>query len=129
MNNNFASATKKIEDLTTLYTKMDALPNRGQWHFEPSYNNSDACAFVFSHTTSDASRRNTDLNMLASVLYHAGIHVSLAAVDGMPSNIIIAPKHADLARKLFARYQITASGAAKTNNVQLEQEWMRMRQK
>lgn len=39
MSNNFTAATKKIQDLMTLYNRLDSLPNRGQWRFEQTYGN------------------------------------------------------------------------------------------
>ena len=129
MTNNFKSATQKIQDLMTLYSQLDNAPNRGQWHFDSQYDNANVCAFVFSHTTTDISKRSETLNMLANILFRAGIKSSIIAKDGMMSDIVIAPEYTDLARKLFNKYQSNSRGESKSYNMMLEQEWLNQRHK
>ena len=129
MTNKYNSAKKKIQDIMTLYQQMDSLPNRTQWHFEPRYKDGNSCAFVFAHTTADVSKRYDDLKVFANVLDNAGIDYSFIARDGKIADVIIKPEHTDLARKMFARYQTGGHNTAKGNEVLLEQEWLRQRQK
>ena len=129
MANNFDSASKKIQDLMTLYTQLDSLPSRSRWRFEPKYDMRNTCAFVFAHQTGDASKRYEVLNELSRVLYKAGIKNSIQAREGIMADVIVEPEYAELARKMFARYQTNNPDASKVNNALLEQEWLRQRQK
>ncbi len=129
MNNKYTSGTQKIQDLITLYGTLDNLPNRNQWHFEPAYENDGTCAFVFAHSTADLNKRGETINMLANVLYRAGIKSSIRARNGVIADVVIAPEYADLARKMFARYQGNNKTAVRANDILLEQEWLRQRQK
>ena len=129
MANNFTAATKKIQDLMTLYAKLDGLPNRAQWHFDPKYQNGESCAFVFAHQNADSEKRYESLSALANVLSSAGIKASMIAQNGVIADVIIRPEYADLARKMFARYQSDNRGVAKNNIALLEQEWLRQCQK
>lgn len=129
MANNFDSASKKIQDLMTLYAQLDNLPSRSRWHFEPKYDMRNTCAFVFAHQTGDASKRYEVLNELSRVLYKAGIKNSIQAREGIMADVVVDPGHAELARKMFARYQSDNRGVAKNNIALLEQEWLRQCQK
>ena len=126
---NFKFAQQKIQDLMSLYDHLDTAPNRAQWHFEPNYKNGTACAFVFGHTNNNVSQRYESLNILSKILLQAGIKNALVAKDGLVSDIIIEPEHTDLARKMFARYQMNNRGITKTYDTALEQEWLRQRTK
>lgn len=129
MANRFDDANKKIQNLMTLYNQLDNLPNRGQWRFEPRYDIRDTCAFVFSHPSGDGAKRYDSLNELAGVLYKAGIKNAIQARDGVMADIVIAPEYAELARKMFARYQTNGNNISLSNTVLLEQEWLRQCQK
>lgn len=129
MSKSFTSATKNIQDLITLYDTLDSLPSRGQWRFVPNYDSRDTCAFVFSHPSRDASERYNSLNGLSGVLYKAGVKNAIQARDGIVTDVVIASEYANLARKLFARYQENGKNMAQTDELQLEQEWLRQRQK
>ncbi len=125
MKNNFNSANQKIQNLMTFYDKLDHLPNRNQWHFEPQYQDGISCAFVFSHTTTDVSKRWDDLNLLANVLSQGGIKAGIIARNGLVSDVIIKPEYTELARKIFAKYQIGEQNSGKISHTLLEQEWLR----
>lgn len=129
MASNFDAASKKIQDLMTLYAQLDNLPSRSRWHFEPKYDMRNTCAFVFSHQTADASHRYDSLNELSRLLYNAGIKNTIQARNGLVADVVIAPEYAELARKMFARYQTNKPDISKVNNTLLEQEWLRQRQK
>ncbi|MBQ8255781.1 MAG: hypothetical protein IJY99_02330 [Alphaproteobacteria bacterium] len=129
MANNFDTASKKIQDLMTLYAQLDNLPSRSRWHFEPKYDMYNTCAFIFAHQTSDASKRYEVLNELARVLHNAGIKNTIQAREGTMADVVVDPGHAELARKMFARYQTNKPDVSKVNNALLEQEWLRQRQK
>ena len=127
MTSAFSTANKRVQDLTTLYNSLDELPNRNQWYFEPKYNNNDQCAFVFLHTNTDASARYDSLNMLSNILAQAGIKNSLIAKNGIISDVVISPEYADLARKMFTRYQPNNNSATKKQDLPLEQDWLYQR--
>lgn len=129
MSDKFVSGTKKNQDLITLYSQLDNMLNRSQWHFESEYKDRNTCAFVFAHTTGDASVRYENLNALANILHHAGIKSSIIARDGLISDVVIAPEYTNLARKMFAKYQSGNRNIAKAYDAALEQEWLRQRQK
>lgn len=125
----FNSGSRKIQSLASLYSQLDSLPNRRQWWFEPNYKNYGTAAFMFSHSTIDGDKRSQDLNLLAAVLFHAGIKCNLRASDGIIQDVEIAPEYSDLARKLFARYQSNSNSPSHTTDLRLEQEWLAQRQK
>ena len=129
MGNQFTDATKKIQDWTAVYNRLDTLPNRKDWYFKPTYTNHDTCAFVFSHATADINARYSSINMLSNVLSQAGIKNSLVSRDGILSDILIAPEQADLARKIFAKYEAGHDNTSKKYDSHLGQEWMNQHQK
>ncbi len=84
---------------------------------------------MFAHPTTDIEKRNQSLNMLGNILFHAGIKCYFRACDGIIQDVEIAPEYAELARKLFARYQDDGKQAPRSIDLRLEQEWLRQRQK
>ena len=116
MGNKFEDATQHVQDWTELYRQLDALPNRHQWHFAQNYLDHDTCGFVFAHANPGSEESYNSISMLSKTLYNAGIRNSLIARNHILSDVIIAPEYAELARKLFAKYEPSQKDETKTND-------------
>ena len=115
-NDKFKDATQRVHNLVEMYRRLDASPSRRQWYFTPNYPGRDTCGFVFAHPNPGSDESYKIISAFSDILEDAGIRCNLTARDHKLSDVTILPEYAELARKLFARYELDPKDETKTRD-------------